>query len=163
RFWRIQRRQRVRRHDETHLKSEPERRHALDVVRLRKHVERLDLLELVATVDQNAQVAGQGTRVARDIDHARRPRLEQCVQYLGVAPDARGIQDYRVWPHPERRQGVLGFRETQLHVRHLARVIAGVAQRGLRLLDRYDLADQRGGQKREGTDAGIGIDQDVVR
>ena len=47
-----------------------ERGHALDVISLRKHVQRLDFVQLVAAVDQDAQVAGQGAWVARDVHDA---------------------------------------------------------------------------------------------
>ena len=48
-----------------------EQRQAFDVVGLRKQVDGLDLAELVASLDQQLGVAGQGGRVAGDVEQFR--------------------------------------------------------------------------------------------
>jgi hypothetical protein len=56
----------------------------------------LDLVEGVAAVDQDAQVAGEGGRVTRDVHQARRFLLEQGVQDGRVGADAGRVEDHGV-------------------------------------------------------------------
>src|SRR4051794_36667847 len=72
----------------------PERRHCLDVIRMGKHVDRLDLLDRIATVAQDAEIAGERRGVARHVYQPLGMALDQRLGNLRCAADSRRI-DYQ--------------------------------------------------------------------
>ena len=60
-----------------HRSTSLEQRHALDVRRLREHVDRLHAAQRIAGLDELRGVRGQRRRVAGDVDDPRRLALEQ--------------------------------------------------------------------------------------
>ena len=64
--------------------------------RLRKHVERLRPLQVVAVLGQHAQVAGQGGRFTRHVDDTRRTQVDQCSQRLPIDASAWRVEQHGV-------------------------------------------------------------------
>jgi len=137
-----------------------QRRDALDVMGLRKHVERLnvDQIETRRGIDQDAEVSGEGLGVARYVDHPGRTVRDHGLQGGGLAAAPWGIEDDCIDGALELAEQFLALAQAKLHVGQPLGVVACVLDGGARLLDRDHGTDMRSQEHREGTHPGIGID-----
>ena len=63
---------------------------------LGEHVEGVHALQAVPKFNETFQVAGEGARIARDVDHLLRLEIDQCLAGFGVQSSAGWIEHDQV-------------------------------------------------------------------
>src|SRR5215213_405214 len=71
-----------------------EQTHALDMIRLGEHIDRLDGAERIAALAEDLQVAGEGRRLAGDVDDPVRLRRDQRLQHRRLTADAGRVEQH---------------------------------------------------------------------
>ena len=126
--------------------SSLEHRHALDVRRLREHVDRLHAAQRISGLDDLGGVRRQRRRVAGDVDDPRRLALEQPADDLRREAGARRVDDRRRRAG-RRARAAAGSRagrrratKRALSIPFARRVVLGVGDRLGDALEAPDLA-----------------------
>ncbi len=135
--------------------------------RMRKHIHRLGFDRAVAAVLQDAKVAGQRGRVARDVHDALRAKLQHRVEQARVAALAGRVDDDDVGRHPgclPPRQDVFGGADGKFGVGDAVQrgVAASVLDRFGDDLDAVDAARVLGEEQGDRSDAAIGVDHRLL-
>ena len=135
--------------------------------RLREHIHRLDQIDLINLRRQPAQVPGQSSRVARDIDDFLRSQLQDALQRLGAAAGARWVEQYRV-----RAEGSISqLREQFLNLAGMERgifnpvvqtIFSGSFGRGFFFFDTVDIAHRLRQVKGKEPDTAVKVKQSIV-
>ena len=139
---------------------------ALDVRRVREHVDRAGALHRVAAVHEGARVRGQRGRIARHVDDPLRRQLEQPLQRLRREARPGRVDEDHVGPGRalEQRRDALGdVTRDELDVRDAVSlgVLAGPGDRLLGDLDPEHPPGAPGGEQADRAGTAVEIPGDV--
>src|SRR5205814_6781813 len=91
-----------------------EHAHALDVLRVREHVERLHLSQCESVIDEQAQVAGQRGRVTRHVDETPRPRHQDRLDDRRLQADTGRVYNDDIGLRVQAGQQILDVADAAL-------------------------------------------------
>ena len=130
--------------------------HALNMMRLRKHIHRLQTLHPIRPA-QRRQIPRQRLRVARHIGDAPRTQPQQSLQNRPLTPGTRRIQNHRIRRRIQFRQNVLNLPRNETHIIQPGGVLPGIGHRRAGLLNGDDPRRIRRQQRRESAHAAVSI------